>query len=449
MSKTSLAQAAAALAAGKATSRALVEGCLARIDDPAGEGQRVYTVVDRDRALAEASFHDSLRAQGIRTSPWAGIPVSVKDLFDVAGQVTTAGSKVLSGHPAASADAVAVARLRQAGFVVMGRTNMTEFAYSGLGINPHYGTPRNPYDRKTGRIPGGSSSGAAISVTDGMALAAVGSDTGGSCRIPAALCGIVGYKPTARRVSTTGALPLSTALDSIGPLANSVSCCAALFDILAGGEGAVPAALPLTHLRFLVPQTVVLDGLDATVAAVFASALSRLSQAGAALVEQTLPFLSDLADYNAKGGFTAAEAYAWHRALLAERRDEYDPRVSGRILRGTEQGAADYIDLLANRQRFIAQFTAAMTPFDVMVMPTTPLIAPAIAETEADDGIYSKVNLAMLRNPTVVNFADGCAISVPVHAPGTAPVGLMIAGPTGADARVLAVARSVEALFRQ
>ncbi len=209
-------------------SRGLVEQCLARIADQSGEGQRVFLKVHTEQALAAADYYDRLRARGATPSPFAGIPVSIKDLFDIAGGVTTAGSIVLKDAPAAEHDAPAVARLRAAGFIPIGRTNMTEFAFSGLGINPHYDTPFNPYDRQAGRIPGGSSSGAAVSVTDGMAFAALGTDTGGSCRIPAALCGIVGFKPTAHRVPTAGAFPLSTSLDSIGPLAATVVCCAAL-----------------------------------------------------------------------------------------------------------------------------------------------------------------------------------------------------------------------------
>src|SRR5258707_780704 len=176
-------------------SRTLVEEALWRALDPGGEGHLVFTRINAERAIGEAAQADRLMEAGVQSSPLCGLPVSVKDLFDVAGEVTTAGSAVLRGGAPAAHDAIAVARLKQAGAVIVGRTNMTEFAYSGVGINPHYGTPSNPYDRKTGRIPGGSSSGAAISVTDGMACAAVGTDTGGSVRIPAALSGITAFKP--------------------------------------------------------------------------------------------------------------------------------------------------------------------------------------------------------------------------------------------------------------
>jgi aspartyl-tRNA(Asn)/glutamyl-tRNA(Gln) amidotransferase subunit A len=255
-------QIAADLEAGKTTSRALVEECLAKIKDPAGEGSRTFTKVSGENALVIADLHDQLRKRGAAVSPYAGIPLSVKDLFDVAGDVTTAGSKVFADHAPAKADAPAVARLRAAGFVPVGRTNMVEFAFSALGVNPHYGTPKNPYDRKTGRIPGGSSSGAAVSLSDGMAHAALGTDTGGSCRLPAAMCGLVGFKPTQKRVPLDGCTPLSTTLDSAGPLGRNVEDCAILDSLLAAEPVALLPEVPLAGLRLGVPQTMLLDGLD-------------------------------------------------------------------------------------------------------------------------------------------------------------------------------------------
>ena len=221
-----LATLAADLDSGRTTSRKLVEECLARIADPAGEGPRAFIHVDREAALTAADAMDRLRKVNAVPSRFAGIPISIKDLFDIKGQVTRAGSRALDDSPAAEHDAASVARLRQAGFVLIGRTNMTEFAYSGIGINPHFGTPKGGWNRAVGHVPGGSSSGAAVSVLDGMAHGALGTDTGGSCRIPAAYNGIVGYKPTQRRVPLDGSVPLSFSLDSIGPLARSVACCA-------------------------------------------------------------------------------------------------------------------------------------------------------------------------------------------------------------------------------
>src|SRR5579864_6340073 len=238
---------AAELKDGRTTSRELIEQALARIADPAGEGARTFIKVYADSARAAADAQDVLRKAGYVASPLAGLPVSIKDLFDVAGEVTLAASKALDDRPPAVQDAPVVARLRAAGAVLIGRTNMTEFAFSGVGINPHFGTPGNPYDRRL--IPGGSSSGAAVSVGDGAAIVAIGSDTGGSVRIPAALCGIVGFKPTKRRIPTDGAFPLSYTLDSIGPLAPSVAACAIADAVMAGEAPSAPAPWPALGLR--------------------------------------------------------------------------------------------------------------------------------------------------------------------------------------------------------
>jgi aspartyl-tRNA(Asn)/glutamyl-tRNA(Gln) amidotransferase subunit A len=437
-----LAQLAADLGSG-GSSRGLVEQCLARIGDRAGEGERVFLKVHDADALAGADFYDRLRARGAAPSPFAGIPVSIKDLFDLAGDVTTAGSRALKDAEPAARDAASVARLRAAGFIPIGRTNMTEFAFSGLGINPHYGTPLNPYDRRAGRIPGGSSSGAAVSVTDAMAFGALGTDTGGSCRIPAALCGIVGFKPTARRVPAAGAFPLSTSLDSIGPLAATVACCAVLDAVLAGEPAAELAPFPVAGLRMAVPQTMVLDGLEPGVARAFESALDALRKAGARIADIPLRELSELPQINAKGGFAAAESYAIHRALIAKAEKTYDPQVLTRILRGQEQSAADYIDLVAARADFIRRVAAVTAPYDALLMPTTPLMAPRLADLAADDS-YRKVNFLMLRNPAIVNFLDRCSISLPCQRAGDAPVGLMLIGEHGADRRLLAIAAAIE-----
>src|SRR3954462_8148040 len=248
-----LASLAADLDCGATTARKLVEACIAKIADPAGEGQRAFIHVDKDAALMAADAMDVLRKVKASPSRYAGIPVSIKDLFDIKGQVTRAGSRALDDSSPAEQDAPTVARLRKAGFVVIGRTNMTEFAYSGIGINPHYGTPKGAWNRAEAHVPGGSSSGAAVSVLDGMAHGALGTDTGGSCRIPAAYNGIVGYKPTQRRVPLDGAVPLSFSLDSIGPLARSVACCAALDAILAGEPAFELTPRPIKGMRLAVP----------------------------------------------------------------------------------------------------------------------------------------------------------------------------------------------------
>jgi aspartyl-tRNA(Asn)/glutamyl-tRNA(Gln) amidotransferase subunit A len=446
-SKPTLADLAAALARGGASSRSLVEACLERIEDPTGEGRTTFLHVDKSAVLAQADAMDLLRTSGAAPSPYAGIPVSIKDLFDIAGQVTRAGSTVLGDRPAATQDAASVARLRRAGFVLIGRTNMSEFAFSGLGLNPHYGTPRNPWERAQGRIPGGSSSGAAISVADGMAHGALGTDTGGSCRIPAAFTGLVGYKPTARRVPQAGAVPLSTSLDSIGPIARSVACCATLDAVLANESPPDLADRSLSGMRFAVPRTFVLEDLDADVAAHFERSVSRISAAGARVERIDVPEFSGIPVINAKGGFSAAESYAWHHVLIDSRGAGYDPRVLTRIQRGATQSAADYIELLAARKNFIAAVEERIARFDALLFPTTPVIPPRIAALQSDDEFF-KVNGLALRNPAVINLLDGCAISIPNHEDGEPPTGLMLACRGGLDQQLFRCAAAAEGIVR-
>jgi aspartyl-tRNA(Asn)/glutamyl-tRNA(Gln) amidotransferase subunit A len=431
------------LASGRTSSREQVEACLGRATLPGGEGQRTFLKIAAEPARAAADYFDSVRKLGASPGPFAGIPLSVKDLFDVAGDVTTAGSVVLQGAEPAAHDAVAVARLRAAGFIILGRTNMTEFAFSGLGINPHYDTPRNPWDRAAERIPGGSSSGAAISITDGMAFGALGTDTGGSCRIPAALCGIVGFKPTASRVPLIGAYPLSPTLDSIGTLGNSVSCCATMDSVLAGERPVELIPANLAGLRLGVPRSYVSVGLAPEVASSFERALHNLSKAGAHIQELPFAELTELPDINYKAGFPAPEAYALHHARIALQASHYDPRVLTRILRGREQDAADYIELHRRRQDFINRVTPTVRAYDAMLMPTAPIAAPRLADLVSDEA-YTRVNALVLRNSSVVNFIDGCGISIPCHEPGEAPVGLTLFGSNQADRRLLEIAAAAE-----
>jgi aspartyl-tRNA(Asn)/glutamyl-tRNA(Gln) amidotransferase subunit A len=445
---TTLTALADRLARGETTSRVLVEACLERIADPAGEGQRAFVRLHAAAARQAADAQDQLRAAGLAPHPLAGLPISIKDLFDEAGQVTRAGSVVLDDQPPAAHDAPAVARLKAAGLIVLGRTNMTEFAFSGLGLNPHHGTPLNPWDRESGRIPGGSSSGAAVSVTDGMAHAALGTDTGGSCRIPAALCGLVGIKPTAGRVPTAGVFPLSWSLDSVGPLTRSVADGAWLDAILAGTPFLEPPeAMPLAGLRLAVARTRMLDDLDATVSGAFERALGRLSRAGAHVVDAPADLFDGLEAAAAGGGLAAAEAFALHRDRLAdaERAAAYDPRVRVRIEAGAALSAADLVDIQRARAAFIAHTARALAPFDALIAPTTPTVAPTL-DALRRDADYVEANRLMLRNPSTINLMDGCALSLPCHEAGTAPVGLMLAAPGGADRRLLAVARAVEAV---
>ena len=436
---------AIALAEGRATSRDLIEACLARIADPAGEGGATFRRVHADAARASADAIDALRRAGRAPSRYAGIPISLKDLLDVAGEPTPAGSRVLADAPPAAAHAPVVARLLAAGFIPIGRTNMVEFAFSGLGINPHFGTPRAPWDRTGGgRIPGGSSSGAAVSVADGMAAGAIGTDTGGSCRIPAAFCGITGYKPTARRVPIDGVLPLAPSLDSVGPLAASVAGCAVLDAVLAGEAPAPPEPAPLSGLRVAIPESLLAEGLAPEVAAAFARALTRLEAAGARLTRLAVPEFEEVFAATAAGGLTAPESYAWHRRLLADKAALYDPAIRARIERGAGMSAADYLDVLGARRRLIAAFNRRTRGFDAMVLPTAPILPAPIAALDSH-AEYNRVNMLTLRHTTLANFLDRCAISLPCHRPGEPPVGLMLIGETMGDARLFAIAAAAEA----
>ena len=434
------------LEAGRISARQLVEDCLARIADPAGEGQRTFIRVDREAALEAADAMDRLRKAKAAPSRFAGIPVSIKDLFDIRGQVTRAGSRALEDSAPAERDAPAVARLRRAGMIVIGRTNMTEFAYSGIGINPHYGTPKGAWRRDVGHVPGGSSSGAAVSIVDRMAYGALGTDTGGSCRIPAAYNGIVGYKPTQRRIPLDGGVPLSFTLDSFGPLANSVQCCATL-DAMLAEEPIVPLRpRPIRGMHLAVPTTVALDELDDAIAKTFERALETLSRAGAQIERIEVPEFLDVGIMNTKGGFAASESYAWHRYLITSKGDMYDPRVAVRILRGESMSAADYIDLVNARRSLIARAAARLAPYDALVMPTTANTPPRIADLD-DDKAFAVANLRSLRNCTLINMIDGCAISIPGHRDGEVPVGLMLASSGGSDRRIFELAAGMEGAF--
>lgn len=447
-----------ALDSGAVTSQGLVEEMLIMATDPKGEGKRVFRKLYSAAALAQAGAFDACHKAGMSSAqlgPLAGIPISVKDLFDIAGEVTTAGSAVLRDNRPAPRDAPVMQRLRRAGAILIGRTNMTEWAYGAVGMNGHYGTPRCAWDRAvddgTGRIPGGSTSGGAVSVTDGMAVATIGSDTGGSVRIPAALNGLAGFKPTARRVPLEGAYPLSR-LDSIGPLASSLGDCVLLDSVMAGGDGTSALhGLSLRGLRLGISRKHLQYGLDREIAQPYERLLSRLSTAGAQLIDFTWTELDEYLAINAKGGFSAAECFARHRVLLEKRSTEIDPWVATRVGPGAKQTAADYIELVAARSDWIARSEARLSAFDAIIAPTVPVIAPRIKpimDDVASLGEYFKANNAVLRNCQYINFLDGCGVTLPIHDAGNAPAGLMIAGPAMSDQRVLAIGLAVEAHLR-
>ena len=435
------------LMGGKTTSEAVVQEVFERIEDPKGDGRLVFLSTYRDAALAEARSVDQARKSKLSLPTFAGIPLAIKDLFDIKGEVTRAGSKVFDDMPAAAEDAEIVRRLRRAGFIIVGKNNMTEFAYSGLGVNSHFGTPRNPHDRKVERVPGGSSSGAAVGVSEGMVPAAIGTDTGGSCRIPAAFNGVIGFKPTSTRVPKTGAVPLSKTLDCVGPLATSVSCCAVLDSVLSGGNGEDVESHPEGGIRLGVLEGYVTELMDEAVAAAYQAALVRLSRRGVRLTPLTINELADLPNINSKGGFVGAEAYAWHRSHLDTKAELYDPWVRARFNAGKSQSAADYICLGEERTRVREAVAQKHALFDAFILPTVQIVPPALTDlTETEQS--NRINLLCLRNTAVGNFLDVPAISIPCHDEGALPVGIMLMGHSGNDRRLLSLARGLEQVIR-
>ena len=420
-----------------------LEQALAAIADPKGEGARACLTVYADAARASADAADARAKSGISLGPIDGAILTVKDLFDVKGEPTRAGSRIEADAPPATADAPVVRRLRAAGAVIVAKTGMSEFAFSGVGMNPHYGTPGNPADRS--RVPGGSSSGAAVAAADHMCEVAIGTDTGGSCRIPAGLCGIVGYKPSKQRVPTDGAFPLSYTLDSIGPLARTVADCARTDAVIAGEDCAPPAPAPVAGLRLGVPRGFLATEWDNTVGTRFGAARKKLADAGARITDEPMPLVDEMLKVNAKGGFAPAEAFSVHRERLARRANEFDPNVRVRIERGGNVTAADYVDMMQARARLVSAMDAQLSGFDAWMMPTTAIVAPTIAEME-NTSTFNTKNMLLLRNTLTWNFFDNCAISIPIPGSGL-PVGLMLVGRNGHDRRLFAIAAGIERLF--
>lgn len=430
------------LLAGQTSPQAEIEQAVAAAVSPAC--RHAFLQTDFDGARAQAATADPVR------QTLAGLAVSVKDLFDVAGQVSRAGSIVLNDAPPARQDALAVARLRAAGAALIGRTHMTEFAYSGVGINPHYAILANATATDVPRVPGGSSSGAAVSVVAGAAFVGLGSDTGGSIRIPAALHGIVGFKSTQRLVPLDGTVPLSSTLDTACAMTRSVRDAILVHEILAARR-VTRSHAPLSHYRLAVVPQLMFDGVDATVARAFERSLQTLRTAGAHIRELHLPALHELASLQANGGFAAAESYAWHRQLLVGHSAQYDPRVLTRIERGATISAADYIDLQQARRDWIRRVEQALQGFDAVLSPTVPVVAPPLTGVlpgpERDEAFF-RLNGLLLRNPGVVNMLDGCALSLPCHTADELPVGLMVWHGAMRDDAVLNISQQIESVLR-
>ena len=427
------------------SARDRLEEALVRIADTKGEGARACLTVYSQTARGAADAADARARAGISLGPLDGIIVSIKDLFDVVGEPTRAGSKILADASPAVADATVVRRLRAAGGVIVAKTNMSEFAFTGIGANPHYGTPGNPADRT--RVPGGSSAGAAVAVADGMCEIGIGTDTGGSTRIPAAFCGIVGYKPSKFRIPTDGAFPLSYTLDSVGPLARTVADCAIADAVMAGDEPWTLEQESPSGLRLGIPQGLPLGELDQTVSARFSAATEELGRSGVYLSDEPLALLDDMVRLNAKATIPVIEGYAIHRERLATRGADFDPNVRVRLEAARGISASDYIAIIRERSRLVRSMDARLADLDGLVLPTVPTVAPALAEVLAAPEVFAARNRLALRNAAIVNVFDLCAISLPLPRQGGLPVGLMLVARNGQDRKLFRMAAAIERLF--
>ena len=448
---SSLRTLAEALGKAEITATELVEQALLR----ANSSNAVFISLNEGLSgLAKAI--DTARKRGDKMPPLAGIPITLKDLFNVRNEKNLAGSIVRKEQARPeSEDADVVAPLRDAGLLFLGRTNMSEFAFSGIGKNPHYGTPLSIWDRDTGRLPGGSSSGSAVSVAEGIVVATLGSDTAGSCRIPAAFNGIVGVKPSYGRMSLKGIYPLSPTSDAPGPLANDVDSCY-LLDLLMCGQlspkGPLPTLKPrdIKSLKLVVPQTQVLDGLDAEVQTAFDNSLQTLRDNGANIEFVEMSSIDKCIDMFAKRAVVIHEAYHHHREMLKQHGDQFDPFVGQRLLTGAHISDQEQLERYQEKSRIIELFNQQFraSGADALLYPTVACIPPAITETDDLDNARV-VNLRCLRNTATANYFDGCSISLPCHKPGMAPVGLMVSAMNGDDKDLYAISAAIERAISQ
>lgn len=444
-----IAQLSVLIQSGHLDPRSLVDETLDAIGQD--DDQAIFIGLTAERAVAEADAASKRIREGRSCGVLDGIPVAWKDLFDLEGMATTAGSTVLGDSMAASRDADVVTALKQAGMVSIGRTNMSEFAFSGLGINPHYGTPRNPASQDGHRLPGGSSSGAGVAVAAGLVPVAIGTDTGGSVRIPAAFNGVVGYKASRGRYSMRGVYPLAKSLDSLGPLTRTVQDAVWVDAAMRGRAAADLARAPLSGLSLVVPETVFFDVIEDGVAAAFEQAVERLARAGASVRRQAFPIFAELFDLiRQKGALVTAEAFALHKARL-EGADAagMDPRVVVRTKLGANISMPDYIAIIEARERMTAAFSGMIGRHELLVSPTLPHVAAKVAPLIDDDEAFFAMNAKTLRNTQIGNFFDLCGVSIPCGT-GDAdmPVGLLLSGLHGTDDHLLGVAMAVEEIVR-
>ncbi|ART64744.1 hypothetical protein B9H00_11855 [Kushneria marisflavi] len=428
----------AALASGAFNALDALEALIERVEAQPEVAATTFVDFDADRLRNQWSRLE-------QNASLAGLPISIKDLFDVHGEVTGAASRVLAESHAATQDAPAIARLRRAGSVLTGRTTMSEFAFSGLGLNDYCGTPPNPFDAE--RITGGSTSGGAASVAFGLAAATLGSDTGGSLRIPAAFCGLTGFKPSQRSVPGEGAYPLSPSLDCVGPIAPSVECCAQLWSVLAASP--MPTLDPTPRpLRLVVPVGGLLEELDDGVRDGFEVALARLEAAGCHVERLSLEAVDEALSINRQGGLVVPEAAALHREQLERAEADYDPLIAERLRGGRDISAADYLQRLWPRTGWQQRFEHEMAGFDAVVLPTVATLPPKRAAIEKDAVAFQRANRLALRNTSVFNYLDAASISLPFFMPDeTLPIGLMVSRPQGQDEQLLQHACVIETML--
>lgn len=435
---------AARLAQGETSAVELVEQALARSED--ADLRHVFIKITRDQARAEAEASDLRRAQGAALSAWDGIPIAWKDLFDLSGVVTTAGSKVFAENAPADENADVVAACRDQGLIALGKTNLSEFAYSGLGLNPHFGTPKNPYSEKTPRVPGGSSSGSAVAVAGGIVPVAVGTDTAGSVRIPASFCGLFGFKASQNRYPKRGCFALSTSLDSFGGFAQ---CVGDLIHLDAAMRGMTASQVDTPELKdcsFVIPGTVVFDDVDSEVLQVFEDMVRRLEKAGASITHRPFDIFSEVVRlFRKHGTLTAAEAATIHQDLLAsDRADQMDQRVRERMLMSQRYTVSDYIQLQWARQR-LQDAVKRELGGAVLLFPTVAIAAPEIARLERSVEDFTRTNLLVLRNTMLGSYLGTPGMNLPIGTTSEGlPVGALISAPFGDDNRILSIAASVE-----
>ncbi|MCP4469345.1 MAG: amidase [Gammaproteobacteria bacterium] len=436
----------AALRGGRTTATQLVEQALER----ARQSKSVFTAINPGLVSLAYSI-DRARKKSQILAPLTGIPIALKDLFNIRNEKTFAGSTVRKHYAQPEdADAEVVAPLRAAGLLFFGRTNMSEFAFSGIGRNPHYGTPLSIWDRDTGCLPGGSSSGSAVAVAEGIVAATLGSDTAGSCRIPAAFNGVVGVKPSFGRMSLNGIFPLSPTLDAPGPIAVDVDSCFILDQLMSGGispEAELPHlyAAELDQVKLVVPRARVMEDLDAEVKTAFERSLDEIAAAGALIVEADLPILDRCDDFFIERPVVVREVWLHHRQMLEQHLDEYDPFVGQRMSAGADISDEEQQARYRERAQLVSDFTQdyAGLQTDALLYPTVACVPPAISETE-DANDARRVNLRCLRNTATVNYFDGCSMSLPCHARGEVPVGLMLSSANGNDEQLYRIAAAIE-----